>query len=195
MILSPPIESLLKWHFIHMFQILLYLIIVAIIVSKYYKVGGLEILIAREYERWTSFFKSLDNCICDYVKPQGSEKKRLLIASLTEVPWSESLKPQYNESENKIGYFKQYEKGIRLDIDFLDDYISKEDVFNFMHPYSHIEHIKSGRAPSNRSWWRYVEGDSFNTLQLVVRNDDLGTINIDNDQSREFFQKVIDGVV
>jgi len=32
---------------------------------------------------------------------QQGEIQRLLIGSLQPVPWSESLKPQYNEAENK----------------------------------------------------------------------------------------------
>ncbi|WP_240374126.1 hypothetical protein [Bacillus piscicola] len=149
--------------------------------------------VKEEFKRWADFFDSLDHCYMSDPKPKNQDG-RLKITSVTKVPWSESLKPQYNEDPDKIGYLFPQKKGIKLAIDFLPRDVAADDVYRFMKPYPHIKETPADqRASGSMSWWRYNTGDDFNTLELVIRNHEIGTIKLDNEETRHFFQQIVSG--
>ncbi|MGD6831854.1 hypothetical protein ACQCT5_06800 [Sutcliffiella halmapala] len=145
--------------------------------------------VEKEFDRWKEIFQGIEDC---RVIENGFKDNRLLIASINNVPWDSSLKPQYNESPKKIGYLFKQNSGIKLAIDFPIETITKELIQRTIFqtdeiPYSPLIE----RAPGRSSYWRYKSSDNFNTLILVIRNPHLSTIKISNEEIINLLQEII----
>ncbi|WP_099363606.1 hypothetical protein [Fredinandcohnia onubensis] len=147
-------------------------------------------LVTEELKRWTKLFEEIDGC-----QPLENrfEDDRILIASPTPVPWHESLKPQYNEANNKIGYLFPQKRGIRLDIDFPSGTLTKEYIREMIDPNKQLLYSPpTEKATTTKTYWRFKSNDMFDTLTLVVRESDLGTIDINLPTIKQLFNEIID---
>lgn len=143
--------------------------------------------VAEEFKRWSKILSEFNHC--KVIDPWKKEE-RFMIASIDNVPWSDSLRAQYNEASNKIGYVDKQTKGIRMDIDFLPDIVSEEMAVELMSNHSHVSRVSSEqRSPGHISYWK------GNTFTLCLRNEDLGTIAIDSKLWRDFLQRIITGAM
>jgi hypothetical protein len=145
-------------------------------------------LVQKEFNSWKYLFDSLEGC---FVVEHTAKDQRLMIASQNSVPWHKSLKPQYNEPNNKIGYLFPQKKGIKLQVDFPVSSLKKEYVQEKIAEHKLTYIPQDQRAPANQSWWRITKGDDFDAFTLVIRSEKLGTINKNSTHLKDLFQQIV----
>jgi hypothetical protein len=149
----------------------------------------LENIINEELKKCIQLFKDVDGC---EVKSVQSQDERLKITSLSPVPWSKSLKPQYNEDEDKIGYLFRQSRGIRIDIDFPHETIKEKVIGKIINSFTTLEYSPPNeRAPLTRSYWRFKTSPDFDTITLAIRSPQLQKIDLTNSEVKNLFQRIV----
>ncbi|OZM56424.1 hypothetical protein CIB95_11660 [Lottiidibacillus patelloidae] len=60
-------------------------------------------------------------------------------------------------------------------------------------PTSNLKYIPIEKnAPTSHSWWRFTDGEEFDTITLVIRNEHLGTIDTSCRKLKKVLQEIID---
>ncbi|MFC7688158.1 hypothetical protein [Ureibacillus sp. GCM10028918] len=139
-------------------------------------------------KEFVKIFNDMPNC-----KIEANRGGRLLIASHKPVPWAKSLKKQYGESDYKIGYIDPKKNALGFYIDFPIDLLNFGSVTKIINPEEKLVYssIKE-RAPSGKSWWRLRKSENFDSIHLVLRNEDLLSYNVQEESWMKLIQYIVD---
>ncbi|WP_249869119.1 hypothetical protein [Oceanobacillus saliphilus] len=149
--------------------------------------NSLDKIIQNKLEQVITVFDEIQGCSIQRLK-----NDKLLIASPTPVPWSEGLKPQYNESIFKIGYIMPKKTCLGLYIDFPVDTLTYKEVSQIIDSNNQLYYAsQEERVRSRRSWWRYRTGEHFNSIHLVLHLDRLLEYDFDRKELRYLFNKIV----
>ncbi|WP_078593678.1 hypothetical protein [Evansella clarkii] len=149
---------------------------------------GKDIRVKQEFNKWKKFFEVIDGC---NLVNMGLADGRYKIAALIKVPWHEHLKAQYNEHPDKIGYLYPQSSGMRLDIDFPSQSVTKEEVQSIIDPQQRIPYFPPGqKAPGRKSWWRF-RSEAYDTVTIVIREDTSGMIDLSSPEVELLFKRMI----
>ena len=144
-------------------------------------------MVLNKSQQWVDVFNKIDGCVLS--QPQ---EDRVLIASPVPVPWNDYLKPQYNESKNKIGYIMPKQTCVGLYIDFPKNTLTYEDVYEVINHKNILEYIPSGqRASQKRSWWRFNSGDGFDSINVVLHADCLAEYDVDREELKQLLSHIV----
>lgn len=143
--------------------------------------------IQKQLNDLTTIFESIEGCELIHLK-----EDRILIASKRPVRWAQELKPQYGESEYKIGYIMPKKTCLGIYIDFPKGEILKDEISTVVSPDEQIQYVsQTEKSPGRTSWWRYRTAENFNSLHMVIHADCLVEYEMQRAEVQRLFQQIV----